>query len=248
MNDLQYIFYDPKRMFLDTADMTAPGERAHRRLADFIWFSGEAPRNCDQRLCQITHTPAEDWPAVKCELGWKGWRVAGEFFLHRGTIESLNAARVRYAANFNRGCTMNRKPPMMVAEPDGVTGIIEVRAARRAKAAAGESPCPAPGNGSVLTAKGVPSLVGEIMRNATGWSYENCKVSPRMFVAKALVTGLMPYAERLPAATVLAAWDEAVKATHMAVVDGLVKSNVPGYCVASWRKLMDAKVKLKGQS
>ena len=68
MNDLQYIFYDAKRMALDTMDMTRSTELAHRKLADFIWVSDRAPRNRDGTLCQVTHTPREEWPAVKAEL------------------------------------------------------------------------------------------------------------------------------------------------------------------------------------
>jgi hypothetical protein len=106
MNDLQYIFYDAKLMFLDTVDMTSSAERAHRRLCDFIWFQGNPPYNDDATLCQITHTNETEWPAVKRELAKKGWQDAGEFMVHKAVIATLNDSRQRYVSNFNRQCSM----------------------------------------------------------------------------------------------------------------------------------------------
>ncbi|MEN6533343.1 MAG: hypothetical protein ABFD89_06750 [Bryobacteraceae bacterium] len=247
MNDLQYIFYDAKRMALDTADMTRPTELAHRKLADFIWFSDRAPRNRDETLRQLTHTPEAEWATVKGELLEKGWIVAGGFLIHRGIIASLNDAKLRHTANFNRQCAMNNKPPRVVSEPDAVTGIVNVSATaaefRNPKPETRRQSDGSEGtNGSHakrMEADGATRLVGDILRNSTGWSYDNSKVRPQMFVAKALVTELKPYLGRLSEKAVLGAWDTAANTTHQAVVDGLVKTNIAGYCVNSWRKLLN---------
>ena len=124
MNDLQYIFYDAKRMYLDTSDMSCEGERAHRRLCDFIWFSDSVPFNNDDSLKQISHTKDADWCRVKGELCSKGWRNVGEYFLHRGAVKSLNDSKVRYVENVNRQAKMNKVEPLTLTSPDSVTGIV----------------------------------------------------------------------------------------------------------------------------
>ena len=124
MNDLHYIFYEAKRMFLDTSDMSCEGERAHRRLCDYVWFSDTVPLNKDESLKQITHTKDADWGRVKGELCLKGWRKVGEYFLHRGVVESLNESKSKYVENFNRQCKMNRQEPLTLTSADPVTGIV----------------------------------------------------------------------------------------------------------------------------
>jgi hypothetical protein len=255
MNDLQYIFYDAKRMALDTADMTRPTELAHRKLADFIWFSDRAPRNRDETLRQLTHTPEAEWPAVKAELLEKGWLVAGGFLIHRGIITSLNDSKLRHLASVNRACTMNNKPLRAASAPDAVTGIVTVSAAGPVKRTVtpnvtstvtppvrGAARLPSADWGTLLTADSAPRLARLILSNATGWSYDNCKVRTEMFVAKALVTEMNPYFGRRSERAVMAAWEQAANTTHQAVVDGLVKTSIAGYCVKSWQKLLDGAV------
>jgi hypothetical protein len=107
VNDLHYIFYQPKLMYLDTSDMSCAGERAHRRAIDYTWFNDGPPLNQKRILLQITMTAEAEWPEVKRELMRKGWIEAGEYFLHRGAIKSLNESKEKYVANHNRQAKMN---------------------------------------------------------------------------------------------------------------------------------------------
>lgn len=113
-------------MYLDTSDMSGAGERAHRRLCDFIWFSDVPPPNRSKSLQQITHTDVTDWGDVKRELIGKGWVESNEYFLHRGAIKSLNASKVKYVENFNRQAKMNKADPLKLSSPDAVTGIVTI--------------------------------------------------------------------------------------------------------------------------
>lgn len=245
MNDLHYIFYDAKRMYLDTVEMTGAGERAHRRLCDYIWFSGRVPFNHDPKLCQITSTKETDWPGVKAELTEKGWLIAGDFLIHRGAVTTLNESRLRYVENFNRGCKMNRREPLVASEPDSTTGLIEVRkpglAAKLKKEPHGQAARATTDAGAaILTPEGAARVAAAILRNATGWHYDNAKVTPQMFVARTLAALLKPYEGRVTEKAALTAWHEAAIATHQAAVDGLVKTTVAGYCIATWRDLLGA--------
>lgn len=250
MNDLQYIFYDAKRMALDTQDMSPMADLSHRRLFDHICYSLTAPRNRDVTLRQIAHASEADWPAIKAELLEKGWVVSGDFLIHRGSVATVNASTLRYVANFNRQCAMNKKAPLVPSEPDPVTGIIVVPGVGGDKrnvtrdVTVGATPgwpiADAQWAGAVLDGKLAQRVVSFILRNESGWCYDNCKIRSEMFVAKALETGLRPYQGKLSGKVVLAAWDTAAVATHRAVVDGLVKDNAAGYCVKSWQKLLDA--------
>lgn len=124
MNDLPYIFYNAQKMYLDTSDMSCEGERAHRRLCDFIWFNDRPPLNQNDSLKQITHTKDSDWSRVKRELLAKGWLEVGEYLLHRGAIKSLNESKFKYVETYNRACKMNKTEPLTVSAPDTVTGIV----------------------------------------------------------------------------------------------------------------------------
>jgi hypothetical protein len=126
VNDLYYIFYEPRLMFLDTSDMSCAGERAHRRAMDYTWFNDGPPLNQKRILLQITGTSEAEWPEVKRELMRKGWIEAGEYFLHRGAIKSLNESKVKYVENFNRQAKMNKKDILGLSAPDTVTGIVTI--------------------------------------------------------------------------------------------------------------------------
>jgi hypothetical protein len=126
VNDLHYIFYQPKLMYLDTSDMSCAGERAHRRAIDYTWFNDGPPLNQKRILLQITMTAEAEWPEVKRELMRKGWIEAGEYFLHRGAIKSLNESKEKYVANHNRQAKMNHKDILGLSVPDVVTGIVTI--------------------------------------------------------------------------------------------------------------------------
>lgn len=234
-------------MFLDTVDMTGPAELAHRRLADYIWFSGNPPRNRVPVLCEITKTLAGDWPPVGVELMEKGWLVSGEFLIHRGIISSLNDCKLRYAESFNRSCKMNRTQPLLVSEPHAVTGIVEIVKPKAKRSEAGgrradvpATPAAAENGSAALSRDAATRLAGAILRNTTNWHYDNCKVTPDMFVARTLAGVLTPFEGRVSEKAVLTSWHEAAGATHKAAVDGLVKSNAAGYCIAAWRSRLSA--------
>lgn len=255
MNDLHYIFYEPKVMFLDTVDMSSGCERSHRRLADYIWFGGKPPRNRPAVLCKITKTEAADWPPIAAELAEKGWLASGDFLIHRGIIKSLNESKLRYMESFNRQCKMNKVQPLIASAPDDVTGIVEVTRAKAVKRAVAPSvtpPAPTvpPVNGksagdALLTPDGAARMAGTIVRNTTDWSYDNCKVTPQMFVARTLAGVLKPYEGRVTEKAVLTTWHEAANATHQAAVDGLVKTTIAGYLINCWRTNLDAEAAAK---
>jgi hypothetical protein len=124
MNDLPFIFYDARKMLLDTFDMSCEAERAHRRLCDYVWVSDRAPLCNNESLRQITQTKESDWGRVKRELLAKGWVEVGEYLLHRGVIKTLNESKQKYVDNYNRQCKMNRQQPLKLSTPDSVTGIV----------------------------------------------------------------------------------------------------------------------------
>lgn len=126
MNDLYFINYEAKLMFLDTSDMTCEGERAHRRLCDYIWFSDRPPLNNNESLRQITHTDASKWGKVKVELIAKGWLEKAEYLLHRGVINTLNESKKAYVANSNRTAKANGLKPLQLTAPDRITGIVTI--------------------------------------------------------------------------------------------------------------------------
>lgn len=126
MNDLFFIAYDAKRMYLDTSDMTGAGERAHRRLCDRIWFGDGPPVNDNELLRQITLIRETDWGKVKQELKAKGWVETQTFFLHRGAITSLNESKEKYVENFNRTAKALKRLPLKLSAPDTETGCVSI--------------------------------------------------------------------------------------------------------------------------
>lgn len=126
MNDLHFILYEPKRMYLDTSDMPCAAANAHRRLCDFIWINDLPPVNQSKILKQITLTEKAEWPKVKRELLRKGWLEMGAYLLHRGVIKTLNESKVKYVENFNRQAKMNKQIPKAISAPDIVTGIVTI--------------------------------------------------------------------------------------------------------------------------
>jgi hypothetical protein len=123
MNDLNFVFYDAKRMLADMLDVDRDTELAHRRLCDFIWMAENPPKNDNDVLRELTKTPPQLWGKVRRGLEEKGWVVLGRFLAHRGAIDSLNSASARHAENYNRTAAAGGRP-MMVSAVDAATGIV----------------------------------------------------------------------------------------------------------------------------
>lgn len=124
MNDLFFIKYEPKLMFLDTLDMSCETEQAHRRLADYIWISDSVPKAETDSLLRITKTKQSDWPNVFAELKARGWFERGGFLIHKGIVNALNESKSAYATQFNKTAKANKLKPLCVSEPNDVTGIV----------------------------------------------------------------------------------------------------------------------------
>lgn len=132
MNDLYYIEYRPELMLSDSMDMDSETELAHRRLCDFIWRMDKAPKADNEFLKQFTKTRASDWGRVKRGLLDKGWAEVDGLFLHKGAIETLNAAKVKYADACNQTAPATAKRTgselkWMICETDPVTGIVALK-------------------------------------------------------------------------------------------------------------------------
>jgi hypothetical protein len=124
MNDLPFIFYDARKMYLDTSDMSIFTERAHRRLSDFTWFNDGPPLNDNDKLRQITHVEAKNWGKTKGELLAKGWIDGPTFFFHRGVIKSLNESKEKFVENYNKTATANKKPRLEISQPHSEHGCV----------------------------------------------------------------------------------------------------------------------------
>lgn len=132
MNDLYYIEYKPELMLSDSMDMDAQTELAHRRLCDFIWRMDKPPKADNEFLKQFTKTSATDWGRVKKGLLEKGWAEVEGMLLHKGAIETLNAAKEKYASQCNQTAPATAKKTgsdlkLMVCERDSVTGIVTIK-------------------------------------------------------------------------------------------------------------------------
>lgn len=131
MNELFYIKYRSELMLCDTMDMTAFTELAHRRLSDFIWRQSKAYRFNVPLLIHFTKCPAEAWDETWAGLQEKGWRVAGDYVIHQGVIETHNAAQMEYAAECNQTAPATAKKTgkaiaLSKVVTDDVTGIATI--------------------------------------------------------------------------------------------------------------------------
>lgn len=268
MNDLHYIAYDAKRMFLDTVGMSCEGERAHRRLCDYVWFNDGPPFDNNEVLRQITYTKESDWARVKRELLAKGWVNAGDYLLHRGVIESLNESKEKYIENYNRTCKANNKTPLKLSFPDPVTGCVTLIAAdnvtpnvtppvtlyqsesesesepvrelvRERQISQSAARVREDLTKLTLQKQGCGRIAKLLLTNETGCFYDNCKVKPEEINAKSLQTALEEFAGKTTEPTVLKCWNEAVTRTHKAAVDGLAK-DIPAYCISVFKDLLKA--------
>jgi len=91
----------------------------------------------------------------------------------------------------------------------------------------------------MLTQSGCNRVAAEIIGHKHGWYYDNLKVKPHMFDSrKSIATTLKQFADRITESGVRRAWQEAVRRTHGACTDGMVKTNVPGYTIECFREAM----------
>lgn len=124
MNDLHFIKYIPKLMMLDTFGMSALGKVAHRQLFDMTIINDGPPLDDDCVLRELTSCPKSDWARVKGELRGKGYKSVGGYFLHGGTVKTLNESKQEFVSSFNRTCKANNLKPLILSEPDSVTGCV----------------------------------------------------------------------------------------------------------------------------
>ena len=102
MNDLPWIKYRPDRMYLDLLGMSKDGKVAHVALFNYTLINDGPPANDNETLREITNCQSADWSRVKRELIGKGWVESSKYFLHRGTIKTLNESKETFVENQNR--------------------------------------------------------------------------------------------------------------------------------------------------
>jgi hypothetical protein len=124
MNDLHFIKYIPKLMMLDTLGMSPLGKVAHRQLFDMTIINDGPPQDDDDALRELASCPTSDWARVKGELRLKGYKSIGGYFLHAGTIKTLNESKEEFVRSFNRTCKANSLKPLVLSNPDSVTGCV----------------------------------------------------------------------------------------------------------------------------
>ncbi len=89
-----------------------------------------------------------------------------------------------------------------------------------------------------LSAMAVGRVAAEIMSNAWGWAYDNCKVKITDFTRASLVSVLKPFCGKATETTIRQAWCEAIRRAHGAAVDNIVKEKPAGYAIACFRELV----------
>ena len=125
MNDLPWIKYEPRRMFLDLIGMSPWGKISHVALFNYTLFNDGPPPNDNEKLREITNCPAGDWGRTKLELMTKGWMETNGYFLHRGTIKTLNEAKETHVANQNRSLGASKASYRLeLRAPDANTGVV----------------------------------------------------------------------------------------------------------------------------
>lgn len=268
MNDLYWIKYNPELMLCDTMDMTAATELAHRRLSDFIWRQSKAYKHNVPLLVHFTKCQPDEWPEVWSGLQEKGWRVAGDYIVHQGVIESHNAAQKEYCDQCNQTAAATakktgKKPILSHLVTDNVTGIVTINVTtvvtknvtKPVTTPQSESkPEPEPSSditsqtshskpnahGTRLTFSALSRLAQDIKENRTGWHYDNHKLDPDTIVTAGLVGKLRPFVDRLTEQQVRESWAEAALKTHQAAVDGMnITHSLAHYAVGIWRDEME---------
>jgi hypothetical protein len=126
MNDLPFIFYRPRDMFLDTVGMSKEGKVAHRQLADYVWYNDGPAANENELLREITSCAISDWARVKRELIGKGWVETPKFFLHKGIIKTLNYSKKKAVESHNKTAAANKLPKHELLDPHPETGVCAI--------------------------------------------------------------------------------------------------------------------------
>jgi hypothetical protein len=127
VNDLPWIKYDASRMYLDMIGMSRDTKVAHIALFNYTIINDGPPLNEDAVLRDITGISTGDWAATKGGLLQKGWIESGKFFLHRGTIKSLNESKAAVVENHNRTALAGNRPRMETYIVDAETGVLGIR-------------------------------------------------------------------------------------------------------------------------
>lgn len=252
-------------MLCDTMDMTAATELAHRRLSDFIWRQSKAYKFNEALLVHFTKCAPADWPMVWAGLQDKGWKVAGDYLIHAGVIESHNAAQEEYARECNQTAMATaRKTGVLKTSqcvPDGVTGIVTIHVTTSVTPDAAQPAEPKPngkpqapkpavrsperqsptnGVGTKLTFSMLSRMALEIKENKTDWCYDNHKLKPEDLVTAGLVGTLRPFVDRITDRQAREAWAEAATKTHQAAVDGMnITHSLAHYAIGIWRDEMN---------
>ena len=266
MNDLPWIKYDARRMYLDMMGVSVYTERAHRRLFDYTIFNDGPPLNDNDVLRQITGIEAANWAKTKGELMGKGWLETAKFFLHRGTIESLNESKIMFVSNHNQTAAANKKPRMEYFVRNQETGVLDIReicvtppvtppvtprqsksdseltggkeSERQYSQSSGKHSTRPELTKLTIEKSSLSRICGEILANKHAWQYDNCKVKCSMFpFRKSLETVLEPFIGRIMELKVHAAWREAVTRAHGAVMDGLAE-NPARYTIQCWKEAL----------
>jgi hypothetical protein len=269
MNDLPWIKYEPKLMFIDTLGMSFAGKVAHRQLCDYIWMNDVPPPHREAALRDIASCgalSAEEWAGVMTELQDHGWVVVGGFFLHRAAIATLNESKQSYAAEYNKTSRLNGKE-CVLSEPDSVTGCVRMRVTspvtsgdpkrgrqrvtpdkeqsqeqvQKGTSVHSQTSQSTPKvNGTKLTFSMLGRMANELAENKWGWHYDNHKLKPESLVPAGLVATLRPFVDRLTERQVREAWAEAALKTHQAAVDGMrITHSLAHYAVGIWREEME---------
>lgn len=82
-------------------------------------------------------------------------------------------------------------------------------------------------------------IARELLANKTGCFYDNCKVKQVEINPSSLRTVLEEFSYQIEEKTAYECFHEAVVRTHQAAVDGLVKDSVSGYCIQTFRDLLN---------
>jgi len=127
MNDLHFIKYIPKNMMLDTFGMSVQAKVAHRQLFDMTIINDGPAEDKDEVLRELASCPKPAWPKVKEELLKKGYKSTGGYFLHGGTIKTLNESKIEFVKAYNRTASANHLKKLVISEPDSVTGCVTYR-------------------------------------------------------------------------------------------------------------------------
>lgn len=112
-------------MFLDLLGLSVWSKVSHVALFNYTLINDGPPLNDNDSLRDITGCPPTEWAKVKRELLGKGWLETPKYFLHRGTIKTLNEAKEIFVGNQNQTAAASRKTTRhILLPPSAETGIV----------------------------------------------------------------------------------------------------------------------------